>query len=716
MITTFLEGLSSEEQKQALLRISQFILRGPTGDMRESIYKSLIEIGILLKNDPTCTLSDIMEDIEKQFFGIVIDVEIAEEILTNLLKEEKIQIDNGNLTLSKKRQEEIEEYSLNTKKLISDIEKKFIDKVSLEYKKDINADLKNLILDSYYYFILLLISKYVVNTAIMLVRGKLIQISLGRGEDLIYDSLYKIDDKELKKSMTKIILDWMQNPEEDFIKFLYHMRQNFLCIEVLNLDPQCRTLSQEEFSKINIYLDNNVLISYVFDTYLTHQRTKKLISHTIDLGSNVVVTKRTLEEFYYVLNRSFETYRDKVKKEGEKFATNDNFIINYNIHKEKGYEGSIEKFYSDFKDMPFFLEKNRIKYIDEVNEELTKIKGYDNLIYQIQRCFMLHRGVEKKENIAEHDAYHIIFVKTLRESETATFLGSNNWFLTYDLTLPCVDLYVNRVFYFSNETSANMIAYLWEEIISPFLIGKVKESELIEVFKQFLDSDFRPISNRALDPSIIKLDIDWSEFDWLEYEEIKEMVQQKFVIDYIERQIDISQTGDERALNDARDKFNISLTSYVAKIAQRKIYDVEMSTKEKITELEAAAQKEINDIKRTSKKQIKSVEKKLEEKEQETEKLRTTVEELVETKDTLSKNLNKEVTLTLRMRYAAGISGLVLFLVGIFGIIWVIPTNVSLNISAAYVACLIIGAFLLLLSIKPEQISGSINLGIKTNQ
>jgi len=73
--------------------------------------------------------------------------------------------------------------------------------------------------------------------------------------------------------------------------------------------------------------------------------------------------------------------------------------------------------------------------------------------------------------------------------------------------------------------------------------------------------------------------------------------------------------------------------------------------------------------------------------------------------------LRKIETLTLRMRYASGIFGLVLFLVGMYGLIWVFPTNVSLNTSAAYVSCLTTGAILLVLSIRPESITGSINLG-----
>jgi len=91
------------------------------------------------------------------------------------------------------------------------------------------------------------------------------------------------------------------------------------------------------------------------------------------------------------------------------------------------------------------------------------------------------------------------------------------------------------------------------------------------------------------------------------------------------------------------------------------------------------------------------------------EEFKTKVTELFDTR----KNLDKEKSLTLRMRYASGISGLGLFLVGAYGLIWIIPNQVAIHVSGAYISCLMIGAFSFLLSIRPESISGKINLGTK---
>ena len=74
MSATFLRGLSQDEQKQAMLRISQFVLRAPMGEIRESLYKRLLEIGIFLSNEKgKAEFRGILRVIKDNFFGIMLD-------------------------------------------------------------------------------------------------------------------------------------------------------------------------------------------------------------------------------------------------------------------------------------------------------------------------------------------------------------------------------------------------------------------------------------------------------------------------------------------------------------------------------------------------------------------------------------------------------------------------------------------------------------------
>ena len=104
MSISFLRGRSTEEKKQALLRISQFVLRTPSGEVRESIYKPLLEIGmLLLENKKRCDLDSILNVIKEQFFGILLDKEIADECLLQLQEEHNIKTEDGKYILEEKR-------------------------------------------------------------------------------------------------------------------------------------------------------------------------------------------------------------------------------------------------------------------------------------------------------------------------------------------------------------------------------------------------------------------------------------------------------------------------------------------------------------------------------------------------------------------------------------------------------------------------------------
>lgn len=98
-----LRGLSPEEKKQALLRISQFILREPSANVRESLYKKLLMTGIYLLGKSKKEVADILDIIEKQFFGVKLESSIAEECLSQLVKEQIVEIEYGEYLLGEKR-------------------------------------------------------------------------------------------------------------------------------------------------------------------------------------------------------------------------------------------------------------------------------------------------------------------------------------------------------------------------------------------------------------------------------------------------------------------------------------------------------------------------------------------------------------------------------------------------------------------------------------
>ena len=681
MSISFLRDLSAEEKKQALLRISQFVLRTPSGEVREGIYKRLLEIGIfLLQKEKKCDLDKVLNSITENFFGIYLNKEAANKYLLNLQEERTIRIENGRYILDEKRISQIEDYSKKSLSLVTSMEKKLIEQVSRGYEEKISSEDMQVVKDSFYQFILLLVSKYIINVAKLLVKGKLARISVSTGKTIVESSTISISNERLREVVTNLLMEWMQSPDDDFIEYLFNMRQNFLCIEVLNLDPNCRMLQREAFSKKRLFLDTNVLMNLSLRTRTLHEQIKKLISNTVKLGCALYVTERTIEEFNNVLNNAKDLFKGISATPKQISRINDPFIRSYGLIRQSGSSLLWKDYVNQFSDMRSLLRETGIQVYDEKHEEIGELENYPETIKAIQRCFKIHRNREKKSDVAEHDAFHLLLVKTLRESETPLFFGPDTWFLTLDLTLPCVDRFINRTYRFSDTITPTMSGYFWDEMISPFLVGIVEERDLLDIFKTFVISDFTPISEDINAKVLAKLDIDWTEFDWLEIEEIQSILQQQFVLDFVQRQEEYSHTGDHEAIEKIRTEFNIAFNSFVGRISNRKIEDIR---------------------------------KQLAEKETQTKKLKRTVDGLEKSKDELRDSLTTEETLTIRMRYGAGIAGFILLSIGIIEIIRARVETSVWHITGSYIACLLIGAILLLMAIRPEQVSGILNVGKK---
>lgn len=680
MELSILKGLSENEKKQALLRISQYVLRESSKNARESIYKRMLEVGVYLieRNGKEAGKKDILEIIKKQFFGIKLDEEIADEYLEELKKEGNLTVENGTFSLSENKKSQLEDYSKNTLNILFSCEGKFTETVAQNYGRKIPNEDNQTLIDCYYNFVLKLVSMHVATTTKLLLKGTLTRISTKTGKMLANMSISRITDKELREAARKTLMNWMQSPDDDFIEYLFHARQNFLCMEILNLDPECRLLEREEFSKKILFLDTNVLLSTILETE-HHEQTKKLVENSRKLGCKIFVTRRTLKEFNFVLTKS-KKYLGGFKATPHQLSKVDNvFISSYAQVLHRGTSLSSEEYFNQFSNLENILGGIGIEVWDDKLEEIRELPKYSELASQVQRCYSRLRNMVKTVDVAEHDAFHLLFIKTVRDSKSSSFLGPDFWFLTYDLTLSCCDRFIQTNFNFQEPSSPVMPGDLWNDIISPFLIGIVTEKDLVEVFKSFISSEFTPISEGLNAGVLANLGIDWTEFDWLEIEEIQEITRQKFVLVYLSRRQELFKTEDKQAIEQLRSEFNIAFSRLIGKISSRKIEDTRS---------------------------------KLEAKKEETKRLASSVKALEEKEIELRETLTAEQRLSLRMRYVTGLAGIALLIIGTIQIILMRET-VSLHIAGAYVVFLIIGGILLLIAIKPGQVTA--NLGASTN-
>jgi len=687
MVVSEFKNLSPNDRKQAILKMSKFVLREPTANIRGSLYRRMLEIGTYLSDEKTQEkgLDGILDLIEKQFFGIKLEKEAAEKYMKQLEEEGLVKSENGRYRLQEEERSQIENYSKDALALVSSCETNFIEDIKEKNAKDISPEDIETLKNCFYQFIVQLVSRYVATTARLFIEGTLGRIPQVAGEKLVDQSISQISNVQLREATGKTLLEWMQSPDYRFIEYLFLMRQNFLCIEVLNLDPDCRMLEREEFSKKWLFLDTNVLLHLIVESEL-HAQTKRLVDSTRQLGCSVYVTKRTLDELNVLLDKTKKTLERAKATPWQLSKATNTFIRKYGNILLSGKSASPAEYMSQFSDMEDLLNGMGIKLFDEEHMEIKELPEYSELVKEVQKCFARLRGRMKTVDVAEHDAYHLLLVKTLRESDTASILGPNKWFLTYDLTLPSVDSFIRKRFNFSEHTMATMIANIWNEIVSPFLIGIVSQKDLVEVLKSFVSSEFTPISEGIEVETLARLEIDWTEYDWLEIKEIQEITSQRFVLDYISRSEEVARTGDSEAIERLRSEFNLAFSRLIGQISNRKIEQVRI---------------------------------KLEEREKETEKLKISVKDLEKTRNELRESLTSEhiarvraLKLSLRMRYVAGIVGVILVGIGSVLII-LMKETATWQITSSYVAFLVLGAILLLMAIAPKRVSGILGLGRK---
>jgi predicted nucleic acid-binding protein len=680
-----LEGLTPEAKKQALLRLSQFVLRETSSDIRKSIYRQILENGIYLsaKTDQKTNIENVLKLIEDQFFGVKLELDTALVYLKQLRDEGIVTIVEKQILLREDVKTHIEEYSKKTLSLVSSYEAEFIKKVFEKAKETATQENIALLKDCYYQFVVEIVSRYIVDTAKYFIQGTLRKINRINGEKIVDNCTRILQNINIKEAAMATLLELMQSPDEEFIEYLFVMRQNFLCIEVLNLDPDCRIVQKEEFSKKQLFLDTNVILSLVISSEDQWQ-IRKLVENSIMLGCRVFVTKRTLKEYAVLFDRTKSTLEALRATPNQLAMATNPFIRSYGKLLANNEASSIDEFMGKYSDLTKILVSFGVEIYEKEHDEIPKLPSYDGLVREIQLCFYRLRDKPKSDEVAKHDAFHLLLMKELREPNKASLLGPDSWFLTCDLTLPLTDKYLRTEFDFSDKTSPIMIPSIWNEIISPFLVGIVTQKDLIEVFKSFISSDFTPTSEGINAGVLAKLEIDWSEYDWVENEEIQKITNMQFVLQYLTKAEELTKVGDFKELENLRHEFNLEFSKIIGDLSRRKI---------------AVAQQQL--AKKT----------------QEAESLVGAVEELETVQTNLSKDLSSErvartkaTTLSLRMRYIAGVLGIILVSVGTILTV-LLKETASLQIVIAYSVFFLVGAILLLMSIAPERVSGIVGVG-----
>jgi len=559
---------SDEVRRDALIRISQFVLRGETEQIRQELQENVVEMALfILDSEGAATLENIIRVMKEK---ILVDFprSILKAILFRLLEKGRLTPENR---LSVQRRTEIESQVLNYKKALDEMSGQLDEKTERHLGSPLTPDQRQLVMEALFEFLSVLFMRRADISARLITSQEVGDSAIREPLADLDKSLKSIEGGPLRRAARNAIIETLEKPSDVVARFLLHLNENLVCVQVLNLDPECQTLEREAFGKKNLLLDTNVIIALLCPSSRQHRLSRELVRLTRQVGARMLVTERTLKEYAKVLDDSKNAMKGFKPTMPVRFleAIDEEFIASFAIEKQSHPHETWQGYYLRMQHVKSILKNNYgIELLDGDHPEILERAYFSEIAENVSDCFMKSRRQPKSKAVAEHDAYHMILVRELSKETSPTMVGSSHWFLSHDQTLAYVEPLLRTKLGDDKAISA-IVSDIWLQVIEPFLSRDVREKQAVEVFAELLNSQFARAPFRITRSVLTELQGDWLNYDGLETHDFEEILGEKFVADYLAKIRKMRKTGQDT--KEASDEFKEQLGNRLQGRANEKI-------------------------------------------------------------------------------------------------------------------------------------------------
>lgn len=671
--------LSREQLRRALIRISQFVLRGNIEEIRGELQDNIVEMAFYWSPRAKAGIpkEQIARVISEEFSIIKVEKSLLDDIVERLVKKGSLQIRKKRCYLSS-----IHRRPLGT--LVKDnlytwrrINGLIVSGTSKIYGAPLSKEQKETIRTNFNSFLATLFIERADIIAKLLtakeVNIKKIRLPL----TILANTIGYMKDFRLRSALKETIIKEFRNPSEEFATFLFRVSKNLTCIQVLNLDPECQHIERKALKEKILFLDTNMLMALLCKQIPEHKLAKECIRISQKLGIKLIYSERTLQEYRDVLKRSNIAYNHLQVSERFLESVDNDFIASFALEKKANRTLTWEGYYYRLRQPRKLLEKEfGIGFYDKKHREIIENPFFEEIAKTVSECYKKIKHRKKEEDVAEHDAYHLLLTRELRTKETASLFGPKHWFVTLDQTLYCVDETINKKMDYTDKTPSNVLCDIWIEMISPFLTLNVRNKKAVKLFTEILSSRFVAMPFHINTNNLTEIQGDWVNYKWLETKDLVDVVNDKFV-----RQT-VNQLRAARGKGEPIEELTSKLEERV-KVKLDSILEAKMKT------LEGRVQ------------QLESVQK-------DKEKLEERLQQVEASLTDRERRLDEEEKFRRRMRIVAGVLGTALIILNLVcGTIFLASGTSPLGVyTLVYMLGLsIIGGILILIAVAYEQVS-----------
>jgi len=585
-------------ERMKLVELAQFVLNRKTEDVRSELYEYLICGAIYhAKGKDGLTKQDIHLSIKK-FYELDAPARLVDSYVRNLVSKKDLILmqrgDQPSYILSETKLAEISSNNKDYETLRDKCTRGFLARVKTRYP-DLSELQSREIVNVFFNIFSSIFDRYG-SICSDVISGKKDEIkdipSLPDFQEISLKAVKRIGNPLVRKAVKDEFRNFLVQPSRNFVYFINSMAQSYTIAQILNLDPRLKALEKERFSKKKLFLDTNIILSLICVAQ-DHENVTDVVSLTKDLGIMMVYTPETRREFLDLLEYSKKLYgripihKKSIIKKTEPLMENP-FIRSYwieSLEKKFGWLAFVNR-------MEGFQEFLKDKF--SITIDTTEIKGIwtDPEYAELEGAVSL-ADISKPPAAVSHDAFLLLLIKKMRETEAVDELGMMSYFLTRDYTLDIAE----RARYRGGRIPSHISIDVWSQMIMPFLSPRVIAEEASNVYMKILSSKF-PSLTKSIDPNdLIDMMGIWMDDPEVTTEFLRKTTGSSYIHQHLkklreEREKKPSETSKvigpilKQIISSTRKKHESKLSNL------KKKYDTEISTlKEQIKSMESIPQR-----------------------------------------------------------------------------------------------------------------------------
>jgi predicted nucleic acid-binding protein len=528
-----LSSRTPDEERNAVLRISQFVINRRTDNIRREVYEFMVQTVLAKdKKREAFTRDQIEENIKKEFL-VKISPILLQETLKNLVDSRAVlEVSAGK-----------EKYYMLTgdaKDKLSLIFSKFNEIQNAAFRQVVQ-DVRSLygylsevqvssVKMNFFNILAKIFGRYGVRFARMIIEEKTFLQPVFSLKEIVNDNLLAEKDREFAKAQSTVFEKVLSNPSSEMGKFLFAIAQSYYLIEILNLDPECKKIEETDLSKMTLYIDTNVLIHALTGFPTLRTAIDELLKITASLGIKLRITERTKEEFLSNLEETGQYISSAHPLSQQAIpkvidALPSGFYRDFLTVKKDNPSLTWEGYEMRMKNFLLVLKNQYSIELEDVDRHtVISDPSFNEVVSAVQEA-----EPTKSDRVVEHDAFHILLVRHKRAGQRGGILGPPCWFLTNDRSLDLAETALLP----GNLLPSAVTTETWLKILYPLMSAETASKDAVEIFSGIFPSMITPATLGVDQQDLLAVQGPWLDDRDLTAEDIKEILGSAYVKSFI---------------------------------------------------------------------------------------------------------------------------------------------------------------------------------------